>query len=233
MSNNSGFVGFPKQCPEFFKALADNNDKLWFEAHREDYEKYVMEPSRAFVVAMGERLRKAIPRINADPKVNRSLFKIHRDTRFSKDKTPFKTNLGLWFWEGSLPRMESSGFYLHLEGNEFMLGTGLYIFPKEYLETYRQSVIDKKHGPALAKAITDCSKIKGCEIGGNRLKRVPRGYDPDHKYAEYLLYDGLFAGKSSTIPREFYSAKLVDYCFEVYKKQLPIHKWLMAMIERV
>jgi len=79
---------------------------------------------------MGEKLRPLCPGINAIPKVNKSLFRINRDTRFAKDKSPYKTNLGILFWEGQGKRMESSGFYFHLEENLLMIGCGMYKFPK-------------------------------------------------------------------------------------------------------
>ena len=82
----------------------------WFKRHKNDYEELVLNPSRLFVSEMGELLRGIVPAINADPRVNRSLFRINRDTRFSKDKTPYKTHITLWFWEGLGPRMENPGF---------------------------------------------------------------------------------------------------------------------------
>jgi uncharacterized protein (TIGR02453 family) len=97
-----------------------------------------MTPARSFVTAMGEKLRKIAPGIVADPRVNKSIFRIYRDTRFSKEKTPFKTNLGIWFWEGDLPRMESFGFYFHVEGKKMMLAAGVYMFQKEQLEAFRK-----------------------------------------------------------------------------------------------
>jgi uncharacterized protein (TIGR02453 family) len=109
MAGNTGFNGFPKECIEFFRDLEKNNDKRWFEQHKEQYEKQVQTPSRYFVVDLGRKLQKIAPNVVADPRVNRSLFKIHRDTRFSPDKTPFKTNLGLWLWEGErIPQIGGS-----------------------------------------------------------------------------------------------------------------------------
>ncbi len=81
------FNGFSKELPKYFKNLKKNNSKQWFEKHRNDYDEFVMSPTRDFVVAMGNRLRKIAPGINAIPKINQSLFKINRDVRFSKDKS--------------------------------------------------------------------------------------------------------------------------------------------------
>ena len=107
------FNGFPRQYFTFFNQLQKNNSKEWFEKHREDYNEFVMHPAREFVAAMGNKLRKIAPEVKAIPKINQSLFKINRDVRFSKDKSPYKTYMGIWLWEGDRKRMECSGFYLH------------------------------------------------------------------------------------------------------------------------
>ena len=140
------FAGFDKKTARFFNQLGKNNDKAWFDRHRPDYDNHVMAPARDFVVAMGEKLRAKFKGIQAEPKVNKSIFRINRDTRFSKDKSPYKTHLGLWMWEGDAPRMECSGFYFHFEPPNLLLGVGIYRFSKPLLEAYRHSVDDPKTG---------------------------------------------------------------------------------------
>jgi len=233
MTSDNTFNGFPKETVKFYKDLKKNNSKKWFEAHREDYDNFVIDPARSFVSAMGEKLRKIAPGVHAEPKINKSIFKIHRDVRFSKDKTPFKTHLGLWFWDGVLPRMECSGFYFHLDPPNLYIGSGLYMFPKEHMAEFRKSVVNDKFGSQLVRAINKITKDGTYELGGNRGKKVPRGYDPDHKRADYLLFKGIFVGLAAKIPKEFYNVKLVDYCFNHYKKMAPFHYWLYDMIERI
>ena len=233
MAEADGFSGFPRESPRFFLELAANNHKTWFEEHRREYERYVEGPARDFVLAMGERLKRVVPRIHADPRLNRSIFRLYRDTRFSRDKTPYKTHLGLWFWEGSGPRMECSGFYFHLEPPNLMLGAGIYRFSKPMLEVWRRSVVDPKLGPALAKAIDQAGQDGRLYFGGKRYKKTPRGFDPTHKNAELLLYDGFYIGREDKIPDEFYSPELVDYCFRKYEAMLPVHRLLAAMAARV
>ncbi len=182
---------------------------------------------------MGKQLRKISPKVNADPRPNRSLFRIHRDTRFSKDKSPYKTHLGIMFWEGSGPRMECSCYYFHLEPPEMMLGVGIYQFPKPLLEAYRHAVVHSKHGPQLAKAIKTINQNGQFTLGGRYYKLTPRGFDPEHENAQYLLHNGLHVGTTVKIPPELYSAGFIDYCFERYRQMNPLHKWLVAMTERV
>jgi uncharacterized protein (TIGR02453 family) len=223
------FKGFPKEMITFFKGLKKNNRKAWFEAHKEDYENYVKDPAADFVVAMGQKLQQLSPRIKAIPKVNQSLFRINRDTRFSHDKTPYKTNLGILFWEGERKRMECSGFYFHFGEGNLMLGTGMYIFGKENLDRYRKAVVHKTHGPQLKKTLAGITR-KGYTVHGSHYKRVPRGFDASHKLAEFLLYKGLSAMKEEKIPKEFYSGKIVDYAYSHFKKMYPLHEWLLKTV---
>ncbi len=227
------FSGFPKECVAFLSELTENNSKPWFEKHKDDYENYVLAPAREFVVEMGKRLRKISPKVNADPRPNKSLFRIHRDTRFSKDKSPYKTHLGIMWWEGSGPRMECSCYYFHLEPPNLMLGVGIYQFPKHLLEAYRAAVVHQTHGKQLAQAIKKVTQKGEYELGGRVYKKTPRGFDADHPNADMLLFNGLYAGATTKIPRELHSPAIVDYCFERYKKMDPLHKWLVALTERV
>ena len=98
MAQPAHFKGFSKHTSDFFAQLPHNNSKKWFDEHRDQYEQYVLEPARSFIEALGDALRILRPQINAIPLVNKSLFRLNRDTRFSKDKTPYKTHLGIWIW---------------------------------------------------------------------------------------------------------------------------------------
>lgn len=233
MAATPGFRGFPRGSATFYADLSANNNKQWFDAHKADFEKLVIQPARDFVFEMGNTLKKISPGIIADPRVNKSIFRPYRDTRFSKDKTPYKTHLGIFLWVGNRPKMECPGYYLHLEPPQLMLGVGIHCFSKPLLEQYRESVVDPKHGPSLAKALEQVKRKGEYSIGVKHYKKTPRGYDSDHKNAELLLYNGLTAAFVTDIPEEFYSAKLIEYCFERYKDMSPIQKWLLDMISRV
>jgi uncharacterized protein (TIGR02453 family) len=233
MAATSGFRGFPEECIDFYVELAQNNSKIWFDAHKKDFEEHVMGPARDFVAEMGRCLAKISPEIHADPRVNRSIFRPYRDIRFSKDKTPYKTHLGIFFWEGSRAKMECSGYYFHLEPPTLFLAAGMHRFSPSLLGTYRDSVVDAKHGSELTKAIRKISKLKGYSVGGTHYKKTPRGYDASHENASMLLYNGLYAWTEDPIPSEFYSPKILAYCFDRFKKLSPLHKWLVDMTGRV
>lgn len=225
------FSGFPPEALNFLAALSVNNEKSWFDAHKRDYEKYLLEPSRAFVVAMGRRLKELSPGIIADPRTNKSLFRIYRDVRFRRDKSPYKTHVGIWFWEGSGPRMSCSGFYFHIEPAFFMVGAGLYKIPCELLDGYRHAVVDARRGPALRKAVDALLQSGVYSLGGKNFKKVPRGFDSRHPNAAFLLHDGFYIGRQMDIPDALHSPSLVDFCFAYYREMLPVHLWLRDVIE--
>ncbi|MBN2223501.1 MAG: DUF2461 domain-containing protein [Deltaproteobacteria bacterium] len=233
MTDRDSFAGFFRETPAFFAELAKNNTKLWFDEHRADFQTYVMTPAQLFVQAIGARLQIIAPDIIADPRVNRSLFRLNRDVRFSKDKSPYKTHLAFWFWEGGRPRMENSGFYFHIEPDSIMTGSGLYFFPKPLLAAYRQAVVHPVYGPQLAEAIAAVRSRPGYDVWGKHYKKVPAGFDPGHENSELLLYDGMTAFLEEPIPAELFSAKIVDYVYERFAHMAPIHRWVADMIARI
>lgn len=116
---NSSFQGFSRNTVAFYNELAQNNERSWFEANRERYQLEVVQPAQAFILAMSEPLRTVYPGLQADPRPNGagSIFRIYRDTRFSHNKDPYKTNLGIFFWQGWQGKHERPGYYVHLEGD--------------------------------------------------------------------------------------------------------------------
>jgi len=229
MSNQQEFLGFTKETVRFFTALRKNNDRDWFEKNRETYESHVMAPAKLFVTAMGARLRAIAPGVVAVPKVNKSIFRINRDTRFSLDPSPYKTNLGIYFWDGARPKMESTGFYFHLEPPDMMVGGGMYMIPEALLGRYRKAVVDPKRGAEIGKIVAALRAIPGYSVDGAHYKRVPAGFDPGHPNAELLKHKGLYAGVETKVPEEFYSARLVDYCFARFEPLVPLNRWLMKL----
>ena len=225
------FTGFSKSAVKFFRDLKKNNNKEWFNGHKDFYKSDVVAPAQLFVIELGNALKKITPKINADPRVNKSLFRINRDVRFAADKSPYKTWMGLWLWEGAGPRMESSGYYFQLEPPNIMVAAGMHTLPQPLLKKYRDAVVDKKLGPELTKTIAKVSTA-GFEVGGEHYKRVPRGYDPEHKNADLLRYSGLWTAEEVKIPPQFYTRELIGWCVGRYKKMAPLHNWLTKMLER-
>lgn len=233
MAQKETFKGFYPETVAFFEGLIKNNTKLWFDEHRPDFQMYVMDPAQRFVEAMGERLELLVPTIIADPRVNKSLFRLNRDIRFSNDKTPYKTHLAFWFWEGNRPRMENSGFYFHIETDGIMTGSGLYFFPEPLLAAYRQAVVHPVYGPELVEAIQAVRSKPGYDVWGKHYKKVPRGFDPSHENSELLLYDGMTAFCEEPVPSELFSEKIIDFLFERFRQMAPIERWVADMIARI
>ena len=229
MESKEQFSGFSKETLSFFRGLKRNNNKEWFNKHREEYDRFVLVPAKALVVAMGAKFHAEGVNVHAEPKLNRAIFRIYRDTRFSPDKTPYKTHLALFFWEGRLPRMESPGFYFQVEPTKILLGMGIYGFSPKQLTGYRKAVVDPEWGQSLADILKKISRRKDFKLGEKHYKRIPSGYDPDHPNAELLLHNGLHVGEETAIPDEFYSAKFVSYCWKKFKPFLPLHEWLFAL----
>lgn len=226
---SDGFQGFPPQGLEFLRGLAAHNQREWFEQRREVYERALLAPAKALVMDLGQSLRQAIPGLTVDPRVNRGLFRIARDTRFSPDKTPYKTHLGLWWWEGQGPRMERSGFYFHLEPPNLMLAGGLYRFTPIQRTAFRAQATRPQPGRRLAAILAQLQE-RGYQIGGLRSNRLPRGLRADVLNADLLKHDGLHAALWSSLPREIGGPALVDWCLERLLPLVPLHDWLTAQV---
>jgi len=224
------FKGFKPETVRFFAGLKKTNTREWFEKNRASYENHVLAPAKSFVVDMGSRLRTIAPRIMAVPQVNKSIFRLNRDTRFSLDPSPYKTNLGIYFWDGPRPRMEATGFYFHLEPPVIILGGGYYRIPDAVIDRYRRAVVDPKRGPELRRILSRILATKDFELGGQHYSRVPAGFDPGHPNAELLKHNGLHIGFETRIPIELYSSRLIDYCFQRYKVMAPLHAWLSDLL---
>jgi len=221
---------FPKDTVAFLKRLAKNNNREWFSTNRNNYDKYFLETAIQFVVEMGEKLQKISPQIQAIPKIDKSIFRIYRDVRFSKNKEPYKTNMGLYFWEGPGEKMEGSGFYFHLEPKRFAIGGGMYMFSKEHLKKYRDTVSDPEKGKALDSIVKKITKKGICTVNGKHYKKTPRGYDPNSKYADYLMYNGVYAWYDGKKLNELDGGSYINFVYKIFKDMSPLHMWLVNNI---
>ncbi len=224
------FEGFPTQTLTFLRGLARNNDKAWFDAHRNDYERYWLEPAKEFVVAAGAALRKVAPDVRAEPKVNGSIFRVNRDIRFSPDKRPYKDHLDFWFWEGE--RKDAvSGFYLRITPRSVGIGVGAHGFDTQRLAAYRAAVVDPDSGSALAKVVSSIER-KGYEVQGEHYKLTPRGFEPANATQERLLRHGaLFAGVDEKPASDLHTAAFVGHAVAEWRRMSPLHRWLVDTLQ--
>ena len=221
---------FPQNTVSYLKKLSKNNNREWFEEHRDSYNSDFLEPLFQFVVDMGDKLYKLDPEISAIPKIDKSIFRLHRDVRFSKNKEPYKTNAGVLFWNNSLPKKESFGFYFHLEPKKFFLGCGNYVFSKDGLKKFRDAVADPFGGKELDKTIRKIFRKGNYKLGGKHYKKVPRGYDPESPRADYLLHNGIYTFYESHNLKEIYDKDIIDFTFKIFKDMLPLHQWLVKYL---
>ena len=176
------FSGFPKETLQFYADLKDNNYRDWFNERKDYYQEFVLKPAQAFVVAFGERLKGISDGITYDTRTNGrgSILRIHRDIRFSKDKTPYNTRLRFRFSEGVGEKGGYPGFFFGMDETGGHLLGGLWKFAKPTLDSYREAVANDKSGTSLAKLVEELKAQPGFEIGGEHYKRVPRDYDENH-----------------------------------------------------
>lgn len=224
------FAGFPKRTATFLRGLTKNNDKAWFDARRADYDASYVEPAKSFVAAIGPRLQKISPTVDFAPKVNGSLFRVNRDVRFAKDKSPYKNHIDLWFWHGARRGWGAPGFYFRMFADHLILGSGMHKFEKTQLDAYRRAVADDEAGEALAETLEKVRAAGLYEIGGDTRKTVPRGFRPSHPRAALLLHEGLHASINTKAGRVVETPEFVDYCLGHFEAMWPISKWLLENV---
>ena len=181
----SAFTGFPPDFFGFFAELAAHNDRDWFNANKSRYYESVVNPISEFIVCMAPRLRKISRHYVADPKPHGgSMFRIYRDTRFSRDKTPYKTHAGVQFRHEAGKDAHAPGFYVHLAADGLYFGGGVWLPPNPQLNRIRDAIVDNARSwsrIANAKKLQDIGGIRG-----DALQRPPRGFDPEHRHIEDL-----------------------------------------------
>jgi uncharacterized protein (TIGR02453 family) len=226
----TGFNGFPPETLRFLQELQVNNRKDWFEAHRADYERFWLAPAKAFVVAAGEVLAEFAPGIRAEPRVLGSIFRINRDTRFSRDPRPYKDHLDFWFWEGER-RRAISGFFARLTPESVAMGAGCHGIDPEGLVRFRQAVVDPSSGAELA-AIAARLEAAGYQLDGAALKRPPAGFAGDGPAGRFLLHKALFVHHDEPIDQHVHSEAILERCGRHWRALAPLHHWLTDNVQQ-
>lgn len=180
-TKSAAFTGFPKDALAFLRELERNNDRAWFEQRRERYESSVRAPALAFIAAMAPELAKISTQFVADP---RSLMRIHRDVRFSADKSPYKTNIGIQFRHAAGKDVHAPGIYFHIEPGRCFVGAGLWHPEPEALAGIRARIVE--HAKDWQRVRHDPKFTKQWTPSGESLARPPRGFDPEHVHIEDL-----------------------------------------------
>ncbi len=175
---------FSKKTFKFLRDLEKNNNRDWFEANKHHYEEYVREPALAYIEAMAPHLGKISQHFVASPKkVGGSLMRVYRDVRFGKDKTPYKTNIGIQFRHVAGKDVHAPGFYLHIESKEVFMGAGIWRPDSSTIGNMRLHMDENQ---AEWKKIKNQLVKKNFSLHGESLKKAPRGTDPEHPLIEDL-----------------------------------------------
>jgi uncharacterized protein (TIGR02453 family) len=223
-------VHFSDALFAFLSELKENNDKEWFAANKARYEADVREPMLAFIGDFADPLEKISPHFVADPrKQGGSMFRIHRDVRFSKDKSPYKTMCSAHFrHEATSKDVHGPGFYLHLEPGRVFVGAGIYMPPGPTLTAIREAIVAD---PARwKKAINGRSFKAGFSLGGESLKRPPRGFDPDHELIDDLKRKS-FIAVADLSEEDVTAAGFIDQVAKLYKAGGPLMAFLASALD--
>jgi uncharacterized protein (TIGR02453 family) len=221
------FKGFADADGKFFKALAKNQKREWFLAHKEEFETGWNQPMKDLLADLREAIDASYTHCElGEPKV----FRIFRDVRFSKDKSPYKTHVaGVIPVKGSAKAPETPvAIYLHF-GTENMIASGLYIMDKQVLARYRSAVADDTRGKELGKILGKLGKqgFAADIMHEDALKKVPRGFDPDHPRAELLKRKSLGVSFPPLSKGQLASPGLLPWITERAKKVVPLVEWLV------
>jgi uncharacterized protein (TIGR02453 family) len=227
----STFAGFRPEAVQFLIDLAEHNDRAWFQPRKAEYERLLKEPMEELVAALGDRFAaRGIP-LQADPR--RSIFRIYRDTRFSKDKSPYKTNVG-----ASMPWVEGAadgedavhgnGAYFHFAPGDVFIGGGMYRPEKARLDALRQAIVDDPE--RVRAAIEDPGFLATFGPVGSHemLKRVPPGYPADHPMADLLRAKDMTFGRRLT-DDEAFSPSLPDILADDFAAAVPVFRFLATL----
>ncbi len=221
-------AGFSRELVTFLKELKANNEKAWFEANRSRFGELVIAPSVELTGALAEPLAGLTPPLKAAPNVNGSIRRIHRDTRFSKNKTPYHTHLHLVFWTGDHPN-RSPGVHVILADDHFGYGAGLWAFDEAGLARYRAQVTSDG-GKAVAAAI-EVVRAHGVEPDPPALARVPAGFDPQAPGADWLRHKGLVVKAGKRLhPEALFGPGAVDHIIGLCQAMAPLNRYLVENV---
>jgi len=223
------FKGFPQGLFSFFEELKINNNRAWFNDNKARYYDTVVNPITEFIVCMGPRLKKISGHYVADPKPHGgSMFRIYRDTRFAKDKTPYKTHAAVHFRHEAGKNAHAPGFYVHIATDGLYFGGGIWTPPSPQLNLIRDFIADNVRAWARisnAKKVRDVGGVKG-----DALKRPPRGFDAEHVHIEDLKRKSFFV-MTEAEPSAALSPEFIDDVSVAFRRAAPLNRFINGALE--
>ena len=213
----------------FLEDLRANNNREWFAANRDRYEEQLLEPALAFIGAFAPRLQKISPHFRADARPSGgSLFRIYRDTRFSKDKSPYKTNVGIHFRHERAKDAHAPGYYLHIGSDEVFAGGGIWHPATDAATGIREAIVADPE--RWRRATRGGAFAKRLELGGDSLKRVPSWADADHPFADDLRRKDFF-GWARLTPDDVVAPGFIDEYAAICRAAAPLMRFLCDALD--
>ena len=225
----ASFDGFPKETLQFLKTLKRNNDREWFQKNKSRYESAFLEPSLAFIEAMEKPLQKISPCFQAiAKKQGGSLMRIYKDTRFAKDKTPYKTNIGIHFRHEAGCSVHAPGFYLHVEPGDCFIGAGIWRPDKQPLLQIRRAISET---PADWKKARNAKSFRSTfQLSGESLRRPPAGFEKEDPMVEELKRKD-FIGVCKLDEGDITDSKFLQEVTKKFKAATPLMRFLCNSLE--
>ncbi len=220
---------FTKSTFTFLDELAANNNRAWFEENKARYESLVREPALAFIQAMEPALKSFAPSFRAEPrKVGGSLMRVFRDTRFSRDKTPYKTNIGIQFRHALGKDIHAPGFYVHIAADECFLAAGCWHPEPDALGKMRDLIAQKSDKWFAAR--DDKKFVAKWALWGESLTRPPRGFAADHPAIEDIKRKDIVALSPLSL-KDATGHGLVALAEKRFTETVPFMKFLCLALE--
>jgi uncharacterized protein (TIGR02453 family) len=218
----STFPGLPKEALAFFRDLKANNNRDWFDAHKDQYLAHVKQPVEALCAILSSELTRFAPAFATEPK--KAVFRIYRDTRFSNDKTPYKDHAGALFWRNDLGKNSSAAFYVGITDTNIGIAGGIYGPDPELMRAVRSHLLEhhaRFHKLATAKPLVAALG----ELQGDKLQRPPKGFLPETPGIEYIKMKAWFFYREID-PKVATTPQLVDEIISRFRKVAPVVEFL-------
>jgi uncharacterized protein (TIGR02453 family) len=202
------FGGFPVEAMDWFRGIEANNSRPWFLEHKPEYEQAIRQPLESMLEELAPEFGEA------------KVFRPNRDTRFSSDKSPYKTAAA-----ASIPA-KGGGFYVHLSAEGLMAGAGMYHMARDQLARFRDAIDDERSGSALAELVADARRARLDVSAHEHLATAPRGYAKDHPRIDLLRLKGLVVAKQFTTAKWLHTAAAENRVKDVWRSARPLMGWL-------
>ena len=209
------FTGFPVAALDFYDDLEMDNTRSFWEAHKQVYLAAVRTPMLALTEALAAEFGTA------------KVFRPYRDVRFAKDKAPYKTHQGAF-----VAAAPSTGWYVQVSAPGVRVGGGFYRAESADLARIRAAIADDRSGSELEAVLAGLAAA-GLDVGGEQLKRPPRGYDADHPRIDLLRHKSLTAGREYGFDEVIHSADLLDLVREDWRRMRPLVEWVAARVDQL